>query len=206
MALNLRPMKPAEGRQRVIVEEVSPQVDCGKYPTKRVLGDTVSISAAFFGDGHDHVAGRVLYRPENEKRWRVAPMTALGNDLYGAEFKLDKLGTWRFTVQAWVDHFDTWYSDLRKRIDGQPDLQHPDAVTTPQNIPLALRSGALLLEETASRAKGSDAKLLQQVVLSLRWLADQNAPHYDFPLAPEIAEVAAPVPRLSLRHEVPAGA
>ena len=190
-------MKPAEGRQRVIVEEVSPQVDGGRYPTKRVLGDTISVTAALFGDGHDHVAGRLLYRHDSEKRWHAVPMAPLTNDLYRADFTVDRLGTWRFTVQAWIDHFDTWYSDLRKRIDGQPDPLHPDAVTTPQNIPLALRSGALLLEETASRAKGADAKLLQQVVLSLRWLADQEAPHYEFPLAPEIAEVASRYPDLA---------
>ena len=190
-------MKPAEGRQRVIVEEVSPQVDCGRYPVKRVVGDIISVTAAFFGDGHDHVAGRLLYRHESEKRWRVVPMSPLNNDLYSADFKVDQLGSWRFTIQAWVDHFDTWYSDLRKRIDGQPDPLHPDAVTTPQNIPLALRSGALLLEETAARAKGADARLLHEVVLSLRQLADQDSPHYEFPLAPEVAEVASRYPDLA---------
>ncbi len=197
MSLSLRPTKPAEGRRRVIVEELSPQVDGGRYPVKRTIGDSITVSAAFFADGHDHVAGRLLFRHESDRRWRFAPMTALGNDLYSASFVADKPGTWRFTVQAWIDHVDTWFSDLRKRIDGQPDPLHPDAVATPQNIPLALRSGALLLEETAARAKGGDAKLLQQVVLSLNWLAEQDAPRYDFPLAPEIAEIAAQYPDLS---------
>jgi starch synthase (maltosyl-transferring) len=197
MSLSLRPTKPAEGRRRVLIEEISPQVDAGRYPVKRIVGDTVAITAAFFADGHDHVSGRLLYRSDSDRRWRQATMTPLGNDLYTASFVVDELGMWRFTVQAWIDHFDTWYSDLRKRIDGQPDPLHPDAVTTPQNIPLALRSGALLLEETAARAKGADAKLLQQVVLSLRWLADQDAPHYDFPLGPEIVEVASRYPDLS---------
>ncbi len=190
-------MKPAEGRRRVLIEELSPQVDHGRYPVKRTTGDSVNVSAAFFADGHDHVAGRLLYRHESDRRWRAAGMAPLGNDLYSASFLVDKPGAWRFTIQAWIDHFDTWYSDLRKRIDGQPDPLHPDAASTPQNIPLALRSGALLLEETAARAKGADAKLLQQVVLSLRWLAEQDAAHYDFPLAPEIAEIASQYPDLS---------
>ena len=73
MSLSLRPLKPAEGRRRVIVEEISPQVDCGRYPVKRVLDDIVTVSAAFFADGHDHVAGRLLFRHESDRRWRSAP-------------------------------------------------------------------------------------------------------------------------------------
>ena len=61
-------MKPAEGRRRVVIEEVQPEVDGGKYPAKRVIGDVVEVTAAIFGDGHDHVAGRVLFRHETEHR------------------------------------------------------------------------------------------------------------------------------------------
>ncbi len=200
-------MKPSEGRRRVVIDSVSPAVDGGRYPVKRVLGDRIDITAAFFGDGHDHVAGRLLYRHERDRRWRSAPMAALGNDLYQASFVADRLGTWRYTVQAWVDHFDTWCSDLKKRIDAQPNPAHPDPAKLPQNIPLALRSGALLLEETAARAKGADARLLDQIVLSLRWMADQEAPFYEYPLADEIRDLAARYPDLrfatSFEHELP---
>ena len=55
-------MKPAEGRKRVIIEAIQPQVDCGRYPARRILGDKVDISAAIFSDGHDHVAARLLYK------------------------------------------------------------------------------------------------------------------------------------------------
>ena len=48
-------MKPVEGRKRVIIEEVQPQVDCGRYAAKRVLGDAVTITAAIFGDGHQNM-------------------------------------------------------------------------------------------------------------------------------------------------------
>ncbi|WP_419804790.1 alpha-1,4-glucan--maltose-1-phosphate maltosyltransferase [Terriglobus sp.] len=119
-------MKPSEGRSRVIIEEVSPEVDGGRYAAKRVLGDTVAVTAAIFGDGHDHLGARLLYRRDEEKTWRYAPFTALGNDLWQAKFKAETLGPWRFTVQAWIDHFDTWLHDLYKRIDAQgtADQQH----------------------------------------------------------------------------------
>ena len=133
-------MKPIEGRKRVVIEEVEPQVDCGRYPAKRILGDTVTVTAAIFGDGHDHVAGRLLYRHASEPDWRSAPLTALTNDLWSASFTVDALGDWLYTIEAWVDHFDTWSADLQKRLAAQPSAANP--ATTPQDIPLALRSGA----------------------------------------------------------------
>src|SRR5882757_6272675 len=190
-------MKPVEGRKRIVIEEVQPQVNCGRYPVKRVLGDTVTVTCAAFGDGHDHVAARLLYRHEEERRWSSIPLTPLGNDLWTASFTVDKLGTWQYTIQAWVDHFDTWCDDLKKRLAAQPDPNNPATGTQPQDIPLAFRSGAILLEQAASRAKGQDTKQLEAVVASLRSLADQNAAFYEYPLTDEIVELAARNPDLS---------
>ncbi len=221
-------MKPAEGRKRVLIEEIQPQVDCGRYPARRILGDTVDISAAIFSDGHDHVAARLLYKHAGDPDWQSTPMTALPNDLWSAAFTVDKLGAWSFTIQAWVDHFDTWCHDLKKRLAAQPtpsdpdldstverdpaisDNANPDAAnpsTTPQDIPLALFTGALLLEQAASRASGSDAQQLTEIVKSLRWMAGKNSPWYEYPLSPEIEELAARYPDLSFAtmaaHELP---
>jgi len=190
-------MKPVEGRKRIVIEEVQPQVNCGRYPVKRVLGDTVTVTCAAFGDGHDHVAARLLYRHEEERRWSSISLTPLGNDLWTASFTVDKLGTWQYTIQAWVDHFDTWCDDLKKRLAAQPDPNNPASGTQPQDIPLAFRSGAILLEQAASRAKGQDTKQLEAVVASLRSLADQNAAFYEYPLTDEIVELAARNPDLS---------
>ena len=189
-------MKPKEGRKRVVIEEVEPQIDCGRYPAKRVVGDEVVVTAAVFGDGHDHVAGQLLFRHAKERKWRSRPLTALTNDLWTANFTVDRPGEWQYSIQAWVDHFDTWRSDLKKRIAAQPDPAHPEYGLSTQNIPLALRSGALLLEDTLTRANREDAKLLQQVVLSLRWLADQDSEVYEYPLADEIVDLAARYPDL----------
>ena len=197
MALNFPSTKSADGRRRVIVEDLTPQVDGGRYPAKRVVGDSVEVRAAVFADGHDHVAARLLFHPEGDRKWASVPMQALGNDVFAAAFTVDRLGKWEFSVEGWIDHFDTWYSDLRKRIDAQPDPLNPAAGSIPQNIPLALRSGAILLDEAAARAEADDAALISQVAGSLRWLADQDAPHYDFPLSQEIVDVVARYPDLS---------
>ncbi len=55
-----------QGKARVIIENVQPQVDGGLYPAKRTVGETVEVSASIFGDGHDHIRAAVLYK--NTKR------------------------------------------------------------------------------------------------------------------------------------------
>jgi starch synthase (maltosyl-transferring) len=191
-------MKPEEGRNRVIVEEIQPQVDCGRYPARRFLGDQVEITAAIFSDGHDHVAARLLYKPEGESDWRSTPMTPFPNDMWAARFTADRLGSWVFTIQAWVDHFDTWCADLRKRLDAQPDPSDPvKRDLPPQDIPLAFNIGAQLIDQAAARASGADARHLKNVATSLRWMADRKAPLYEYPLSDPIEQLVAQYPDLS---------
>ena len=120
-------MKPRDGRQRVVIEDVAPQVDAGAHPIQRVSGEEIVVTAVVFADGHDHLAARVLYHHQSEAAWRFVPMRDLGNDLWTATFVVDKLGTWRFTVQGWVDHFATWASDFAKRVAAQTQPEMADA-------------------------------------------------------------------------------
>ncbi len=140
--------KPEDGRSRVVIEQVTPEVDCGRFPAKRVVGDVVVVEANVFGDGHDLVRCRVLFRHEAEKNWRRAEMAALGNDHWRGEFSVDTLGFYVFTVVGEVDHFGTWRSDLKKRADAGQELD------------VHFKTGALLVEAGAARAKGADARRL----------------------------------------------
>ena len=198
-------MKPNEGRARVVIEQITPQVDGGRYPARRIQGDVVTVTAALFGDGHDHLAARLLFRHKSDRRWRSTPMKFVDNDVWSAAFTADRIGMWEFSVQGWVDHFDTWCDDLIKRLAAQPSSDQPaGANSVPQDIPLALRTGALLLEQTAKRAKGPDARHLTEIVHSLRWMADQNAALYEYPLGEPVRELAARYPDLSLATRYPA--
>lgn len=194
-------MKPVEGRKRVIIEEVQPRVDCGDCPAKRIIGDVVTVTAAVFADGHDHVAGRLLYRHDKGRHWRFAPLHFVNNDVWSASFTVDRIGTWHYTVEAWVDHFGTWCADLKKRLDAQHDPT-ADPITASQNIPLALRIGADHLQRTLPRVKGPDATLLNQILVSLRWLADQKTDLTDHPLCDEIIALVNqyPDPSLTTRY------
>jgi starch synthase (maltosyl-transferring) len=188
-------MKPTEGRKRIVIEEIQPTVNDGRYSAKRILGDAVQVTAAIFGDGHDHVAARLLYRHASTKKWQTVPFTALTNDLWSATFPVDKLGHWRFTIEAWVDHFDTWTHDFAKRLAAQHD--------STQDIPLALRIGANHLDTAATRAKATDAKKLKLAATQLRELADQNLSTYDSPITPDLIALVAKYPDLTFatRHE-----
>ena len=190
-------MKPTEGRRRVIIEEVQPTVDGGRYPAKRVVGDVVEVTAAIFADGHDHIGARLLYRHASERNWNETRFEALPNDLWRAKFTVDRLGEWFFTIEGWIDHFDTWTHDLVKRLAAQPDPKHPTQQVTPQDIPLALRIGANLLDAAAARAKGADAKRLAAAAADLRQRAEKGLPYYDSPMTSEIEALAAKYPDLS---------
>jgi starch synthase (maltosyl-transferring) len=137
-------------RRRAIVEGVQPEIDGGRFPIKRVLGDRVVVEADVYTDGHDAVTARVLWRHEKQRNWREARMEALGNDRFRASFDVETLGRYRYTVEGWVDHFKTWRAGLEKKVAAGHDVE------------VDLQIGARLITEAASRARGRDAELLQR--------------------------------------------
>ena len=58
---------PADGRIRVVIENVAPAVDGGRFPIKRVAGETVVVEADCFADGHDTLACRLRYRRDDAR-------------------------------------------------------------------------------------------------------------------------------------------
>ena len=151
---------PAQGKVRAVIESVSPQVDGGRFPIKRVLGESVRVQADVFADGHDSVACELLFRPDAEPQWRRAIMAPLGNDRWAASFEVDRLGRWLYRIEAWVDHFETWRRDLVKRRQAGQDLS------------VELLRGAQMVRETAGRA-GDDAPHLLEFAVAL---ADAKRP------------------------------
>jgi len=112
---------PDEGRRRVVIESVTPQIDGGRFPVKRIVGDTLDVEADVFADGHDEVGAALTWRGPGESDWHETQMAPLGNDRWRASLKLDKVGRYEFAVNGWVDHYSTWQHDLEKKIAAEQD-------------------------------------------------------------------------------------
>ena len=108
---------------RIQIQDVQPQVDCGRYPVKLCLGDTVPVSATIFRDGHDKISAVVRFRPAGTRRWRETTLEAKGNDRFEASIVPDALGLWELRVQAWVDPYASWLHEYDRKVSaGQADL------------------------------------------------------------------------------------
>jgi starch synthase (maltosyl-transferring) len=151
-----------EGRRRVVIEGVKPQVDCGRFPIKRVLGEKVVVEADVFGDGHDLLSCLLLYRREGKSLWHQTPMRPLLNDRWQGDFRVTDLGLHHYTIRAWMDNFKTWRHDLRIRRQAG------------QEVTVALFVGAELVEKAAGRATDFDAPRLREWAIRLRGEKDQN--------------------------------
>src|SRR6185436_15001012 len=101
--------------QRVIIESVRPEVDCGRFPIKRVVGEEVRVECDAFTDGHDAIVVELLFRKSGSRDWKSVPMEFLQNDHWAASFRVDELGRYQYTVRGWVDLHLTWERDLAKR-------------------------------------------------------------------------------------------
>src|ERR1019366_7906502 len=109
-------------RRRVLIEAVMPQVDGGLYPAKRVLGDRVVGACDLVCDGHDAVAGALLYRGPGAREWRREALAPLGHDRFAAWFAASELGVWEFAVDAWVDAFATWRVGTGRKLTATQDV------------------------------------------------------------------------------------
>ena len=139
-----------DGSRRVVIERVRPEIDAGTFPIKRVVGETVAAKAAIFCDGHDAISARLLYRPPSQTTWRVVPMESKPEDWWQASFTVEQVGTYLYSFEAWVDHFKTWQTGLRRKIDANQDIKTD------------LLMGSELVRTAAAGASGDDAATLKR--------------------------------------------
>ena len=108
--------------ERIVISDVVPQVDCGRWPAKACVGDRVSVAATIVRDGHEPLRAVVRHR-KGRARWREEPLRFLGSDRYSGSFPVDAVGRWQFEVEAWVDRHAAWLDEHdRKVAAGQSDL------------------------------------------------------------------------------------
>lgn len=137
-------------RQRIVIDKISPCIDGGIFPIKRVVGEKVVVRSCIFADGHDEVCASLLYRTDSEKNWKEVRMTFLGNDQWIGSFAIEEEKNYIYTVKGYIHEFRTWTHDLQKRIDAK------------QNIAVDLQIGAQIIEETAKRCSEAQAQQLKK--------------------------------------------
>ena len=138
-------------RNRVIIENVKPQIDGGIHSIKRTIGESVDVTADIFGDGHDVIRASLLFRHEGDNKWQETYMTPLPNDAWAASFHPQTLGIYDYKIIAWVDHLSTWLKGFRKKHE---DGQHMD---------VELTMGANFLKKNAENYPKPEAKELLAV-------------------------------------------
>jgi starch synthase (maltosyl-transferring) len=150
-------MLPNDGRRRVQIEGVSPEIDGGRFPIKRIVGEKVHVEVDMFCDGHDLISGVLLYRPETSQQWQEVPLSPLVNDRWEGEFTVTEMGSYIYTIMGWVDHFKSWQRDMKKKIDAG------------QDVSIDWLIGVELVERASQRASDEDSDSLKH------WAADIRA-------------------------------
>ncbi len=134
-----------DGRQRVVISGVAPEIEGGRFPIKRTVGEQVVVEADIFADGHDVLSAVLQYRADGEEDWQETRMEPLVNDRWRGTFSVGQMGSYSYRVAGWVDHFKSWRHDLEKKAKAGMDLS------------VELLVGSQLLDQAAERAvKGGE--------------------------------------------------
>jgi starch synthase (maltosyl-transferring) len=173
----------SEGRKRITIENVWPEIDCGRYPIRRINGELIELEADIFADGHEELAAVVLFRFTGREQWREAPMQHFDNDRWRGKFPVSEVGEHLYTIEGWLDPFASWRRDLAKRLEAK------------QGVSVELLIGAEILEQVAARADGDDREILERAAGGLRnWRKPRSAPQDVF---------SAELDSLTRRHRDP---
>ncbi len=141
---------------RVAIEKVTPEIDGGRFPVKRITGEVLTVEADIFADGHDKIAARLKYRAADQRDWSSAPMAFVDNDRWAGSFPLTRNSRYQYTIEAWRDVFASWCYEVGKKHDAGLDLA------------LELEEGRQLVALTAEAAEGADRSALTELLADLR--------------------------------------
>ncbi|MDH4078768.1 MAG: DUF3416 domain-containing protein [Nitrospira sp.] len=147
----------------IIIEKVDPEVDSGRYPIKREVGDRLEVSADIFKEGHDVLAAVLRYRTINETTWHEAAMSHVDNDRWSGHFDLQENTRYLYTIGAFTNTFESWRQEVTKKSQAG------------ERIESELLEGRALVEGAAKRATGQDKARLNELLKQWRSSDTQEA-------------------------------
>ena len=112
------------GIGRIPIMEVSPVVDGGRFPASCVQGESLSLSANTFREGHDAMGVQaVLLAPDGtEHRHRMDSINP-GLDLWETIVRPETTGHWSFRIEAFSAPYDTWAHTAEVKIPAGLDVE-----------------------------------------------------------------------------------
>ncbi|MCH1409273.1 MAG: alpha-1,4-glucan--maltose-1-phosphate maltosyltransferase [Verrucomicrobiales bacterium] len=153
----------------VFISNLSPVVQCGRYPTKRVIGESVVVEADIFKDGHDIIVAVAGWRKAGKRKWHEIPMHQLENDRWSVSLDFSEIGNYEITVTAWGDDFLTWIHDYERRLTGDQE-----------DFSTEIEEGRVILNQTAIRATTAkareDAEVIEELTSKLMKTASSDVP------------------------------
>jgi starch synthase (maltosyl-transferring) len=160
---------------RIVISNVTPVIDGGRYAVKRLVGDLIRVEADILKEGHDLLAARVCVRRDGDRGKRHAPMTYdAAADRWHGTFPVDQAGRWWFTIEAWYDVFGTWRADLLRRVQAGMDVASE------------LHEGSILLDRLTGRWKGEPRQMVRRLA---RIIGDESKEPWERVEAAESVEL-----------------
>ena len=140
-------------QKRVIIENVLPQLNNGQFFIKRIVGQSVTVTADIISDGHDVMEAVVQFKHEKDKKWNEVRMNQNPNDAFDATFKVEKQGYYTYFVESWIDYALNWQYGIGKKIADN------------QNVKSELLEGIDYLKPLLTKASVSEKKYLQDLLV-----------------------------------------
>ena len=87
-------------QSRIVIENISPQLDGGNHDIKVVVNEIIPVTADVLCDGHDLIAASLCYKHENATKWQESRMSDVSNDQWQGSFIVEKQGAYSYKIQG----------------------------------------------------------------------------------------------------------
>ncbi len=166
---------------RVVIENIKPKIGDGEYPVKRIIGESVKVTANVLADGHDVLACEVRYKHESDKVFTSVRMAHNSNDEFEAAFKVVKQGFYSYLIEGWIDYALNWQHGTERKIQDS------------QNVKSELLEGAEYIDAILSQATAKEKTFLTTAAKTFRDESQYKAAT-DLALSHELHDIFAKYP------------
>jgi starch synthase (maltosyl-transferring) len=148
------PTPTDDALKRVVIENVRPEVDGGRFAAKAIVGRPFAVEADAFAEYEPIVTCVLRYRAEDDE-WVEIGMSAEPDDHFRGGFTPTQLGTYQYAFEAWIDEFETWRRALIRKVEAR------------QDVAVELKIGAALVSAASTRGSRRDSERLSAVAARL---------------------------------------